>query len=186
MPAAGGGADRPEILISKEQLERDIASLADRVAGFGERWRGVVGVANGGIYPAGRVADRLNLDYREIRISAYRGRTKTTPQIIRGLDDADRGAGLIVVDDIVDSGDTALLIRRMLPRAALLVVYVKAAGLDKLRRLGQAPLYAECHPQDSWIVFPWHQAGWAGEVPLSVSHYRSRVGLDGSIPITRQ
>jgi len=181
MPDGG----RREIPISKEKLDRDISRLADRIA-RDRQWRGVVGVANGGIYPAGKVADRLALEYREIRITTYRGRTKVAPEILSAIDDLDDGDGLMVVDDIVDSGDTALTIHRMLPRATLLVVYVKAEGIEKLRELGLAPVYAERLPQESWIVFPWHQTGWAGEVPRSVAFYRSRVGLDGQIPITRQ
>jgi xanthine phosphoribosyltransferase len=179
------GAERAEVWISKAQLDRDISGLAERIAS-GSRWRAVVGVANGGIYPAGRVADQLNLPYREIRIVGYDGRGKTAPQIVKPLDDADDGDGLIVVDDIVDSGDTALLIRQMLPKAALLVIYVKADGLRKLEACTQRPLYAARHPQDTWIVFPWHQEGWLGEVPRSVARYRAALGLDPRIPITPQ
>jgi xanthine phosphoribosyltransferase len=146
----------------------------------------VIGVANGGIYPAGRVADRLGIDYREIEIKAYRGRSKTSVEIIRALEDPERGHGLVVVDDIVDSGDTALTIRQMLPDAAFLSVYAKAEGLRKLEAAGTAHLCAERFPQDVWIVFPWHQQGWAGEVPRSVARYRMRQGLGDGIPVTRQ
>jgi xanthine phosphoribosyltransferase len=181
-----GGADRAEIRISKARLDRDIDMLADRVAAGGGPWRAVVGVANGGIYPAGRVADRLKLPYREVRIVGYEGRDKTAPKIVKTLDDASDGEGLIVVDDVVDSGDTALLIRQLLPRAELLVVYVKADGLRALETRNQAPVYAARYPQDRWIVFPWHQESWPAEVPHSVACYRAANGLDPRIPITPQ
>jgi xanthine phosphoribosyltransferase len=146
----------------------------------------VIGVANGGIYPAGRVADQLGLDYREIEIKAYRGRSKAALEVIRSIDDPGQGEGLLVVDDIVDSGDTALAIRQMLPKAAFLSVYAKAQGLGKLEADGEPHLCAERFAQDVWIVFPWHQSGWAGEVPRSVARYRTRQGLTGAVPITRQ
>lgn len=146
----------------------------------------MVGVANGGIYPAGKVADALGVEYREIEIKAYRGRAKAPLEIIRGLDDPERGRGLVVVDDIVDSGDTALAIGRMLPEAAFLSVYAKADGLRKLEADRGAHLCAERFAQDVWIVFPWHQQGWAGEVPRSVARYRRSEGLGDRVPITRQ
>lgn len=182
--AVTSGPPRREILISNNKLDRDITALAGRLA---ERaWRAVIGVANGGIYPAGRVADHLRLDYREIEIKAYRGRSKGELEIIRALDDPERGRGLIVVDDIVDSGDTALAIRQMLPGALVLSIYAKADGLAKLAASGETHLCAERFPQDVWIVFPWHQPGWAGEMPQSVARYRAAQGLAGRIPITRQ
>jgi len=180
------GPNRIEFLISKEKLDGDIARLADRLRGNGAQRRAVVGVANGGIYPAGTVADRLGLPYREMHIRSYNGRTKITPEIVRPLDDAGEGDGLLIVDDVVDSGDTALLIRQTLPKAVLMVVYVKAEGLIKLADFGHNLLFAERFPQDFWIVFPWHQQDWAGEIPGSVARYRFRLGLDNSIPITRQ
>jgi len=180
------GANRVEQRISKQRLDRDIARLADRVAAQ-QPWRAVVGVANGGIYPAGKVADRLNLEYREIQLQAYRGRSKSAGvEIIRSLDDSEQGRGLLVVDDVVDSGDTALAIRAMLPRADFLSIYAKAEGASRVEASGMGFRYAERFPQDVWIVFPWHQDGWAGEVPLSVARYREQLHLDRAVPITRQ
>jgi len=183
MPAE---AKRTEIKVSKAQLDRDIDMLADRIAVAGGSWRAVIGVANGGIYPAGRVADRLKLPYGEIRIVGYDGREKAAPKIAKTLDDHRNGEGLIVVDDVVDSGDTALLIRQLFPQAELLVAYVKADGLRALAARALEPRYAERFPQDAWIVFPWHQEGWPCEVPHSVARYRAALGLDPKIPITPQ
>ena len=143
-------------------------------------------MANGGIYPAGKVADGLAVDYLEIEIKAYRGRTKSAVEIVRAIDDPEAGSGLLIVDDVVDSGDTALAIRQMLPRADFLSVYAKVEGLRKLEAAGGAHLCAERFPQNVWIVFPWHQEDWNGEIPRSVAQYRSRRALDIAIPITRQ
>jgi xanthine phosphoribosyltransferase len=177
---------RPELRISKKKLDQDIAALVARMSAGRARWRAVVGVANGGIYPAGKVADGLGLDYDEIEVRGYRGRAKSTVEIVRSLEDAGQGSGLLVVDDVVDSGDTALAIRDMLPKADFLAVYAKADGARKVEAQGPPLLCAECFPQAVWIVFPWHQEGWTGEVPAAVAHYRARRRLDAVIPITRQ
>jgi xanthine phosphoribosyltransferase len=166
-----GGPERPGLKISKAKLDQDIALLVDRLPP-NKRWRAVVGVANGGVYPAGKVADRLNLEYREIRVSSYIGQVKAPPKVLRAIDDADKGAGLLVVDDVIDSGDTALVIRQMLPAADFATVYVKPVGLRKFQDHGTSLTFAEQYPQDFWIVFPWDQAGWDPEPPSSVAEYR--------------
>jgi xanthine phosphoribosyltransferase len=180
------GAARPEIRISKQKLDEDIAGLVDRMAANRGRWRGVVGVANGGIYPAGKIADGLGLAYDEIEVRGYRGREKSSVEIIRSLDDPAGGDGLLIVDDVVDSGDTALAIRDMLPKADFLTVYAKVDGARKIEASGMPLLCAERFPQDFWIVFPWHQEGWPGEVPAAVARYRTGHDLTAGIPITRQ
>jgi xanthine phosphoribosyltransferase len=180
------GTARPEIRITKQKLDHDIAGLVDRVSPDRGRWRAVVGVANGGIYPAGKVADGLGLDYDEIELRGYRGREKASIEIIRSLAAPDGGNGLLIVDDVVDSGDTALAIRDLLPKADFLVVYAKADGARKIEAHGAPLLCAERYPQDLWIVFPWHQEGWPGEVPEAVARYRAGRDLAACIPITRQ
>lgn len=181
-----GDRARPEIRISKQQLDDDIARLVDRVFPDRAKWRAVVGVANGGIYPAGKVADGLGLDDDEIEVRGYRGREKSSIAIVRSLDDPAGGAGLLIVDDVVDSGDTALAVRKMLPKADFLAVYAKADGARQVAAQGLPLLCAGRYPQDSWIVFPWHQAGWPGEVAASVARYRARRQLAAEVPITRQ
>ena len=167
------GDARPEIRISRQKLDQDIARLADGLARNKGKWRAVVGVANGGVYPAGKVAERLGLEYCEIRVSSYDGKIKFAPRIIRTIDGS--GVGLLIVDDVVDSGDTALLVRGLFPEADFASVYGKHDGLRKLEVNGRAHCCAERFPQKLWIVFPWHQPGWANELPRSVVEYRRRI-----------
>ena len=60
-----------------------------------------------------------------------------------------RGKGVLLIDDLTDTGKTAKLVREMLPDAHFATVYAKPAG---------APM---CHTfitevsQDTWIYFPW-------------------------------
>jgi xanthine phosphoribosyltransferase len=54
-----------------------------------------------------------------------------------------------VVDDLVDTGSTARLVRSLYPRAFFATVYAKPAG---------RPLVDDCVAevsQDTWILFPW-------------------------------
>ena len=60
-----------------------------------------------------------------------------------------RGKGVLLIDDLTDTGKTARVVREMLPEAHFATVYAKPAG---------TPM---CHTfvtevsQDTWIYFPW-------------------------------
>ncbi len=62
------------------------------------------------------------------------------------------GAGWLVIDDLVDSGTTMRIVRAILPKAHVAVLYAKPAG----RPLADS--FVDEFPQDSWIDFPWEMA----------------------------
>ena len=59
------------------------------------------------------------------------------------------GEGWLVVDDLVDTGGTAKIIRPMLPKAHIATVYAKPAGEPLV------DTYVTWVSQDTWIYFPW-------------------------------
>lgn len=69
--------------------------------------------------------------------------------VLKGLDGD--GTGLLVIDDLVDSGETARLVKSMLPKAHIATVYAKPAGLSVV------DTYVTQVSQDTWIVFPWDE-----------------------------
>ena len=73
-------------------------------------------------------------------------------QILKGITPelaAGGGAGLIVVDDLVDTGQTARVMRDLLPRAHFATVYAKPAGRPLV------DTFVTEVSQDTWIYFPW-------------------------------
>jgi xanthine phosphoribosyltransferase len=153
-----------------------VARLKQEIAARGGPWRTVVGVVRGGVFPAQRVAEALRLDYREIRISYYLGTERQgEPQVLEGLADHQQGEGLLVVDDVVDSGGTALCVRRMLPKCDLATVYTKPAGLAAaISTWGRAPFHGR-HMDQKWIVFPWDQPGWDEQSPRLITMFHERI-----------
>jgi xanthine phosphoribosyltransferase len=67
-----------------------------------------------------------------------------------GADTKD-GAGWLIVDDLVDTGVTAKVVREMLPKAHFATVYAKPAGRPMV------DTYITEVSQDTWILFPWDQ-----------------------------
>ena len=59
------------------------------------------------------------------------------------------GTGFLIVDDLVDTGATARVVRALLPKAHFACVYAKPAGQDAV------DTFITEVSQDTWILFPW-------------------------------
>ena len=59
------------------------------------------------------------------------------------------GTGFLIVDDLVDTGATARVVRALLPRAHFAAVYAKPAGREAV------DTFITEVSQDTWILFPW-------------------------------
>ncbi|MGB2072425.1 MAG: phosphoribosyltransferase family protein, partial [Candidatus Puniceispirillaceae bacterium] len=59
------------------------------------------------------------------------------------------GGGWLIVDDLVDTGETAKALKLMLPKAHLATVYAKPAGRPLV------DTFVTEVSQDTWIFFPW-------------------------------
>ena len=59
------------------------------------------------------------------------------------------GEGFLIIDDLVDTGATARVVRGLLPRAHFACVYAKPAGKVMVDS------FVTEVSQDTWIMFPW-------------------------------
>lgn len=139
------------LALSWDQVHRDVAALAHALHRHGP-FIGIVGVSRGGLVPAALLA-RL-LDVRQVDtvcVASYDGRTQGEPRLLKAPDAAlcGDGTGWLVVDDLVDSGTTAAVVKSLLPRAHFAAVYAKPKG----RPLADS--VAVSVAQDTWLTFPW-------------------------------
>lgn len=63
--------------------------------------------------------------------------------------EAGDGSGFLLIDDLVDTGTTARIVRGLLPKAHFATVYAKPAGRPLV------DTFITEVPQDTWILFPW-------------------------------
>jgi xanthine phosphoribosyltransferase len=70
------------------------------------------------------------------------------------------GEGLLVVDDLTDTGKTALQVRAMLPKAHFAAVYAKPQGVPTI------DTFVTEVSQDTWIYFPWDM-GFTYQEPIA-------------------
>jgi xanthine phosphoribosyltransferase len=139
--------------VTWDQLHRDARALAATF--IGRPFTGIVAVTRGGLIPAAIIARELELRIVEsISVVSYAAEagTASTPRIVKPAHAAGTGAGFLVIDDLVDSGETARAVRAALPGAHFACLYAKPAG-----RPFTDSFVAEV-PQDTWILFPWDTA----------------------------
>jgi xanthine phosphoribosyltransferase len=139
---------RPHVALSWGDIRRDALLLAAKLAV--QPWRGIVAVTRGGLAPAALTAKALDIRVIEtIGVAAYQGEQLTIPKVLKNPTVAGDGTGWLVIDDLVDTGVTMQIVRKILPAAHLAVLYAKPQG----RAL--ADTFVREFPQDCWIDFPW-------------------------------
>ena len=135
--------------VSWDQLHRDAKALAWRLAS-GQPWQCVVAVTRGGLVPAAIVARELDVRIIDtVCISSYDHQDRRPLEVLKRIDDHGLGASMLIVDDLVDTGQTARLVRDMLPNAHFATVYAKPEGRPLV------DTFVTEVSQDTWIYFPW-------------------------------
>ncbi len=133
-------------------MHRDARALATALAPLGP-WRGIVAITRGGLIPAAIVARELECRLVEtVSVAAYDEERPGEPRLLKPPTAAGDGAGFLLIDDLVDRGATARLVRGLLPRAHFACLYAKPAG----RKL--ADTFVAEVAQDTWVLFPWDTA----------------------------
>jgi len=143
--------------VSWDQLHRDARALAWRLQGVApeDGWRAVVAITRGGMAPAMIIARELDIRVVDtISIKSYDHQTQGQAVVTKHPDPelVGDGHGVLVIDDLVDTGRTLEVVRALLPHAHIATVYAK----PKSRQLVQT--YVTEVSQDTWIFFPWDLA----------------------------
>jgi xanthine phosphoribosyltransferase len=152
--------------VSWDQFHRDARALAWRLAEAGP-FHAVVCITRGGLVPAGIVARELDIRVIEtVCVASYhdyrnQGELQVLKAIAKEVVDigGGAGAGVLIVDDLVDTGRTAKIVREMLPKAHFATVYAKPMGRPLV------DTFITEVSQDTWIYFPW-DTGLAFQPPI--------------------
>ena len=135
--------------VTWEELHRNAKALAWRLNLHGP-FKGVIAITRGGMVPAAVVARELEIRIIDtICIASYQGDKQEKLNVMKEVKLDDKGEGWLIIDDLVDTGDTARAVRKMLPNAHFATVYAKPAGRPMV------DTYITEVSQDTWILFPW-------------------------------
>ena len=151
--------------VSWDEFHRDARALAWRLAGTGP-FEAIVCVTRGGLVPAAIVARELGIRLIEtVCVASYNHTNQgelsvlkdVAPDIVRLGGGA--GKGVLIVDDLVDTGKTAKVVRGIIPAAHFATVYAKPMGRPMV------DTFITEVSQDTWIFFPW-DTGLAFQPPI--------------------
>jgi len=144
--------------VSWDQIHRDARALAWRLDGKGPlngAWKAVVGITRGGLVPAMIVSRELDIRVVDtISVKSYSHQSQMEAVVTKSPQEhlMGDGTGILIVDDLVDTGKTLELVRRLYPMAHFATVYAKPSGKPMVDS------YITEVSQDTWIFFPWDMA----------------------------
>ena len=144
--------------VSWDQLHRDARALAWRLDGRGPdngAWKAVVAITRGGMAPAMIVARELDIRTVDtFSIKSYDRHSRAEAKVLKipDLELVGDGTGILIIDDLVDSGKTIEVVRAKMPKAHYATIYSKPMGRP------QVDTYITEVSQDTWIFFPWDMA----------------------------
>ena len=145
--------------ISWEQFHSDARTLASRLL-HRKDLKKIICVTRGGLLPAGILARELEIRWIDtICVAGYDEESRGTTASLLKVPETD-GEGVLVVDDLVDSGRTGRIIRELMPKAYFVTLYAKPMGQKVVDE------YVCGFDQDTWVLFPW-EAELAPATPLA-------------------
>ena len=140
--------------VSWDMFHRDARALAWRLHAAGP-FEAIVAVTRGGLVPAAIVARELGIRVIEtVCVASYNHISQGELRMLKTVAEqvvaiGGGGQGVLIVDDLVDTGKTAKMVREILPRAHFATVYAKPLGRPLV------DTFITEVSQDTWIFFPW-------------------------------
>ena len=144
--------------ISWDQIHRDSRALAWRLEKMGPEggaWKAVVAITRGGMAPAMIIARELDIRTVDtISIKSYDHQKQSEAVVLKAPDDSiiGDGEGILIIDDLVDTGKTLEVVKSRYPKAHIATVYAKPKGRPMV------DTFITEVSQDTWIFFPWDMA----------------------------
>jgi len=153
--------------VSWDQFHRDARALAWRLSEAGP-FKAVVCITRGGLVPAAIVSRELEIRVIEtVCVASYHDyRSQGDLSVLKAVSPdvarlgGEGGAGVLIVDDLVDTGRTASIVRGILPKAHFATVYAKPQGRPMV------DTFVTEVSQDTWIYFPWDM-GYSFQPPIA-------------------
>ena len=142
-------AEKKNFPVSWEELHRNSKALAWRLVDKGP-FAGIIAVTRGGMVPAAIVARELEIRFIETAcLISYHDKRQGDLEVLKEATMSGDGENWLIIDDLVDTGETGKMLKKMLPKAHFATVYAKPLGRPVV------DTFITEVSQDTWIFFPW-------------------------------
>ena len=143
-------ATKKSFPVSWEELHRTSKALAWRMLEIGP-FVGIIAVTRGGLVPAAIIARELEVRLIDTAcLASYHGKSQSEVEVLKPPKSVvGDGTGWLIVDDLVDTGETGKVLRSIMPKAHFATVYAKPLGRPIV------DTFVTEVSQDTWIYFPW-------------------------------
>lgn len=146
--------------VTWEQVQLDCRALAWKLLDVRKDWSRIIAVARGGLVPAAIIARELDIHHVDtICISSYTIREQGGMSVLKRPDLVGADETWLVIDDLVDTGKTAKIVRDMFNVSHFATVFAKPEGRSMVDS------FITEVSQDTWVLFPWDTTSAAVFVP---------------------
>ena len=138
-----------QVFLSYHDIHTDCIELAKKIKKKYKPEKLIL-ISRGGLIPGSIIANYLGIqDVDVIALKTYADRKRSKEiKVYKRIKSEKK---LVVIDDLVDSGETAKIVKEMMPNSKFVVLYAKTSGKK------QADLHIYNFKDSDWIVFPWEQ-----------------------------
>jgi len=150
-------------IVTWDMLQIHTRKLANRLLKKINSFNGIIAVSRGGLVPSALLARELGVRCVDtVCIESYNDYCLQKNRKIIKKAEGD-GEKIIVIDDLVDTGGTAKIIRDLYPKAYFVTIFAKPMG----RLLVDD--YIIDIPQNVWIEQPWDMS--ISYIPPLIQNY---------------
>ena len=138
-----------QVFLSYHDIHADCIELA-KIIKKKYKPKKLILISRGGLIPGSIIANFLGIqDIDVIALKTYQNRKRSSDiKVFKRIKSLKK---LVVIDDLVDSGETAKIVKEMMPNSKFVVLYAKTSGKK------QADLHLYDFKDKDWLVFPWEQ-----------------------------
>ncbi len=140
------------------------SSLAQKIKKSAAKFDLIIGIARGGIPLAMVIGDKIGVRIDIINVKSYTGvRQRSKPQILSTINSSIKGKRILLVDDLIEEGDTMRMIVGLLRKmgaAKITTAVMLTKPWSKFK-----PDF-KVRQVDRWVIFPWE----AGEFERNWKH----------------
>ena len=136
-----------KLKVSWKEIHKLSRALAQLLKSTGT-WDKIVAITRGGLIPAAIVAKELDIKIIDtVSIQSYNKKRRGKLNILKSSI-VSKGT-ILLIDDIVDTGQTATTVTKMFPKAHFASIYVQPSGKNRVDS------FIKEIDGDIWVVFPW-------------------------------